>query len=107
VSDIATDLVAEADLVDPGIPVALKGESWTISLMRYSIVRILEGDYPGDQLFVGHDDPDLSSPAFQAGVRHRLWLTRTFPDQAMILSATSEREHGAFFCLRFELIPRA
>jgi len=103
-SDPAAELIVEADLIDPGIPVPAKGESWVISLMRYTVVRVLEGEYPHDDVFVGHDDADLDTPEFRAGVRHRLWLTRTFPEQATILSATATREEGAFYCLRFELV---
>jgi hypothetical protein len=97
------ELVVEADLIDPGIPVPAKGEAWVISLMRYTVVRVLEGEYPHSDLFVGHADAVADTPGFQPGVRHRLWLTRTFPEQATILSATATREGGAFYCLRFEL----
>jgi hypothetical protein len=98
------ELVVEADLVDPGIPVPARGEAWVISLMRYSVVQVLSGEYPHDELFVGHDDPDLDAAEFREGVRHRLWLTPTFPEQAAILSPVPERPHGAFYCLRFELV---
>jgi hypothetical protein len=98
------ELVVEAELIDAGIPVPAKGEAWTISLMRYRVVQIVTGEYAHAELFVGHDEPDLDAAEFRAGVRHRLWLTRTFPERASILSATPERPHGAFFCLRFEVL---
>ena len=103
-SDPAAELVVEADLIEPAIPVPAKGEAWVISLTRYTVVRVLEGRYPHSDLFVGHDGVDPASPGFEPGVRHRLWLTPHFPEEVSILSATAVREGGAFLCLRFELV---
>ena len=97
------DLIIEATLEDSGLPVPDPGE-WTIPLMRYAVVRVLEGEYPHRELYVGHEHADPDAPEFQLGVRHRLRLTPTFPDQASLLTPWDVRDRGAFYCLGFDLV---
>jgi hypothetical protein len=99
-----SDLVVEAELIDPGKPVPALGMLYAIGLMRYRLERVLEGSYDGDELLVGHSAPDLSAPEFQTGVRHRLELVRTFPDGASVISAFDTSERPAVYCVAFTLI---
>jgi hypothetical protein len=95
------DLIVEATLEDSGLGVPDPG-NWTIPLMRYAVERVLEGEYPHRELYVGHEHAHPNAPEFQVGARHRLRLTHTFPDQASILTPWDVRDHGAFYCLGFD-----
>jgi hypothetical protein len=104
VNDLTADLVVEAELLDPGSPVPAPGILHAIGLMRYAVLRVLEGDYEHDEIYVGHSGADLSAPKFRPGARHRLTLSRTFPNAASVLSPFDTRALGAFYCLAFEPI---
>lgn len=100
------ELVVEARLLDPGVPVPRPGYIYAIGLMRYQVLRILEGHSPSEILLVGHDNPDLNDPRFRPGVLHRLRLTRDFPEHASLVNPFGDRlpEEGAFFCKSFEVV---
>lgn len=99
-------LTIEAKLLDPGLPAPLPGDMYTISLMRYEVLKVLRGEYPHRFIFVGHSAPDLHSPSFRVGVVHRLQLSRKFPRRSDILNKFENEPHdaGVFFCLSFEAI---
>jgi hypothetical protein len=99
-----TDLVVEAELRDPGTPVPAPGMLHIVAIMRYAVVRVLEGDYEHDEIYVGHSAADLSTPAFQPGARHRLELSRTFPEAASVASRFDTRDAGAFYCVSYEVV---
>lgn len=98
------ELVVDAVLEDPGEPVPDPGDELIIALMRYAVSRIVEGDYPHRKLFAGHARPQLGAPEFEPGVRHRLTLTREFPDHANVLTPPDVGELGVFYCPSFELL---
>jgi hypothetical protein len=99
-----SELVVEATLEDPGPPAPALGVLYLVSLMRYSVERVLEGEYPHRELYAGHAGADLASHAFHPGARHRLELTRTFPQRASVESAFDVGELGAWYCERYELL---
>ena len=99
-------LTVEAELLDTGFPAPKPGVMYVISPMRYKILKVLQGSYPHQFILVGHHVPDLNSPQFQIGIRHRLHLTRKFPLHASILNKFEAEAHdlGTFFCLSFEVL---
>jgi hypothetical protein len=101
---VSADLVVEAELTDPGMPVPALGILHAIGLMRYRLERVIEGDYDDDELLVGHSGPDLSSPEFQPGAHHRLELSREFPEGASVLSTFDTSERSALYCVGFTVI---
>jgi hypothetical protein len=101
---VSADLVVEAELIDPGKPVPALGMLHAIGLMRYRLERVLEGSYVDDELLVGHSGPDLSAPEFQPGARHRLELSREFPEGASVLSVFDTSERPALYCVAFAVI---
>jgi hypothetical protein len=100
----APDLVVEAELRDPGTPVPAPGMLHMIALMRYAVIRVLEGDYEHEEIYVGHSGADHSDPAFQPGARQRLQLSRDFPAAASVASRFDTRDVGVFYCLSYELL---
>jgi hypothetical protein len=100
----APDLVVEAELRDPGTPVPAPGMLHVIALMRYAVIRVLEGDYEHEEIYVGQSGADLSDPAFQPGARHRLELSRSFPEAASVASRFDTRDVGAFYCLSYVVL---
>jgi hypothetical protein len=97
-------LLIDAVLEDPGRPVPDPGDEWLIALMRYGVLRVVEGDYPHPKLFAGHNRPRLGTPEFEVGVRHRLTLTREFPEHANLVAPPDVGELGVFYCPRFEVL---
>ena len=100
------ELIVEAELLDTGLSVPSPGDEYLISIMRYEVLNVLEGSYTHPQIFVGHDEPDLTSPQFRVGARHRLHLTRDFPEYAGTLNkfGVEARKVGIYFCLSFDVI---
>ena len=101
---MSEDLIVEAELIDPGMAVPALGMLHAIGLMRYRLERVIEGSYDGDELLVGHSGPNVSSPEFQPGVRHRLELMREFPAGATVLSTFDTSERPALYCAGFTVI---
>lgn len=98
------ELIAEAELIDAGPQMPPPGIFRGISLMRYRVLRVVEGEYPHTELFVGHEHADVGDPAFRPGAHHRLYLTRAFPDFASVLGAERAGPAGGYFCVRYELL---
>jgi|GEM_PF-6516190 len=103
---MAGQLTVEAELLDTGFPAPKPGVMYVISLMRYKVLKVLHGRYPHQFILVGHHVPDINSPQFQIGVRHRLQLTRKFPEHASILNKFKEeaRNLDIFFCQSYEVL---
>lgn len=100
------NLTVEGELLDVGLPAPLPGITYVISIMRYKVLRVVQGEYSYPYIFVGHDVPDLQSPQFQVSVHHRLQLTRKFPEHSSILNKFEDesRSVGVFFCVSFEVM---
>jgi hypothetical protein len=98
--------IVEAELLDPGEPVPRPGDMYLVSLMRYKVLKVVRGKYRHRFILVGHHLPDLSSPDFRIGIRHRLELTREFPPHATLLNKfeAESREIGVFFCSSFQVL---
>lgn len=102
----AAVLTIDAELIDTGEPAPRPGDMYIVSLMLYKVLKAIRKTYPHRFVLVGHEVPDLSSPEFQIGIRHRLHLTREFPPHASILNKF-EKEAGRgsiFFCTAFEVV---
>jgi hypothetical protein len=99
-------LVVDASLLDAGAPAPKPGIIYTVSLMRYQVQRIVRGEYAHASIFVGHHLPDLGAPEFRVDARHRLFLTRQFPEHASILDAfqTDVSKTTPFFCLSLDVL---
>ncbi len=96
------ELIVDAELLDPGPPMPLRGMFHAIALMRYRVLAVVEGAYEHPELHVGHVGADLADAAFQPGARRRLYLTRAFPDGVNVLGVEQAGPGGAFFCERSE-----
>ena len=99
-------LVVEAELLDTGMEAPGPGIMYIISLMRYKVLKVVQGVYPYQFILVGHHVPDLNSPEFHIGVRHLLHLSKDFPDHANILNKFQDEsdQEGVFFCVSFEVL---
>lgn len=102
----ATVLTIDAELIDTGEPAPRPGYMYIVSLMLYKVLKVIRGAYSQRFIHVGHHVPDLSSPEFQVGVRHRLRLTREFPPHASILNKFERegRNMSIFYCRAFEVM---
>ena len=100
------ELVVEAALSDVGLPAPNPGTIYSISLMRYEVIKIIQGRYPHPAIFVGHHRPDLSEREFTVGGKHRLRLSKEFPEHASILDKfqTPVSRNEPYFCLSFEFL---
>ena len=105
-SKAAAALTIEAELIETGEPAPKPGDMYVVSLMLYKVLKVIRGTYRRRSILVGHKNPDLGSPAFQVGVRHRLHLAREFPRHASILNKyeNEARGGGIYFCTAFELV---
>jgi hypothetical protein len=101
---IDPELIVEAELIDPGPQMPPPGIVHGVALMHYRVLRVLEGEYAHADLYAAHDGADLSAPAFQPGARHRLYLTRSFPEDVSVLGLDKAGDRGAYFCPRYELL---
>lgn len=99
-------LVVDATLRDAGNPAPQPGFVYIVSLMRYEILDVVDGEYPDSSIFVGHHSPNLMGPEFRVGASHRLRLTREFPRYATILDKfqTELSTTKPFFCVSFEVL---
>ncbi|WP_433306139.1 hypothetical protein ACQP2F_19995 [Actinoplanes sp. CA-030573] len=79
-------LTVDAELVDPGDPAPRPGDMFIVSLMLYRVLAVRSGAYSDPFILVGHRTPDLGSPEFRRGVRHRLRLTAEFPPHATVVN---------------------
>jgi hypothetical protein len=104
--EVVKQLTIEAQLLDTGIEAPKPGVMYVISIMRYKVLKVVHGVYPYQIVFVGHHVPDLNSPQFRIGVRHRLKLRKSFPENASILNKfQDEKDNGSiFFCVSFEVL---
>jgi hypothetical protein len=102
----SAQLEIEAELLDTGSLAPKPGDSYIIPIMRYRVLKVVAGQYPHQYVFVGHDRPDLQSPQFRIGARHRMRLTRDFPEHSTILNGFEDesRDVGVFFCLSFDAL---
>jgi hypothetical protein len=93
-------LIVEAELIELGPEPDLPGDTLSISVSRYALLRVVIGEYLGRVLLVGHRYEDRMSPNFAIGCRHRLELTRRFPTNATLLNSFSRggAEMPVFFC---------
>jgi hypothetical protein len=66
------------------------------------VLRVVEGDYSDPDLYVGHDGASRSHPVFRPGARHRLYLTRAFPEGVSVIGLEKAGPSGAYFCVRYE-----
>jgi hypothetical protein len=98
------ELIVDARLEDPGRQEPMPGDTYTLSVMRYAVERVVEGDYTHQELFAAHAWADLGSPEFQPGTRHRLWLTREIPPRATWTVDWEPAPGGILFCLRYEVL---
>jgi hypothetical protein len=82
------------------------GDAFAIAIFHYDVLGVLEGDYPHPIVLVGHEGADLSSPEFGLGVRHRLRLTRDFPEHSNLLNpfVREAAEFGVYFCRSFQVL---
>ncbi|MGB2904098.1 MAG: hypothetical protein WBJ68_08840 [Candidatus Dechloromonas phosphoritropha] len=99
-------LVVEARLLDAGASAPKPGIVYIVSLMQYEVLGIVHGEYPHSSIFVAHHLPDLGAAGFRVGTRHRLYLTKQFPEHASILDAfqTELSKSSRFFCLLYEIL---
>ena len=104
-SNPTVQLVVDAKLMDVGIPAPKPGIIYSVSLMQYEVLKVIHGKYRHPFIFVGHHLPDLGGSKFVTGTKHRLYLTKEFPEHASILdkyqTPVSGRER--YYCLRFEV----
>lgn len=98
-------LVVDAKLMDCGIPAPKPGIIYSVSLMQYELLKVIHGEYCHPFIFVGHHLPDLGGWEFVPGTKHRLYLTREFPEHASILDKYQTPVSGKerYYCLRFEV----
>lgn len=98
-------LVVDARLLDVGIPSPKPGVIYSVSLMRYEVLEVIQGKYSHPFIFVGHHLPDLRGAEFNVGTKRRLYLTKEFPEHASILDKYQTPILGreAYYCLRFEV----
>jgi hypothetical protein len=102
-------LVVDATLLDTGAPAPKPGIVYVVSLMHYGVLGVVRGAYPHSSIFVGHSLPNLASGEFRVGTRHRLYLTKLFPEHASVLDAfqTDVSKTLPFFCSSFEVLAPA
>ena len=93
-------MILDAELLDPGPPTPRPGFFNVIALMRYRVLAVVEGAYAYPEVHVGH----AGAPAFEPGARHRLHLTREFPEGVNVLGVEQAGPGGAFFCTRYEVL---
>jgi hypothetical protein len=105
-ADGPASLIVDAELLDVGAPAPKPGATYVIALMRYKVLRVVRGSYKDSLIEVGHDMPDLGSPKFRVGARHRLELTTEFPKQATLLQSPTAvaGKSGIFFCTKFAML---
>lgn len=101
-SQPAPELILDAELVDPGQPMPPPGIFHGIALMRYRVLRVIEGEYKHSETHVGHAQANPKDPTFQQGARHRLYLTSAFPEHVSVLGVEQSSPGQVFFCLRLE-----
>jgi len=80
------EIIIEGELLDLGPEPDLPGDTLSISISKYRVLRVLAGHYAHAFILVGNSYEVRMSPAFVRGVRHRLDLTRNFPPHASLLN---------------------
>jgi hypothetical protein len=99
---VSIDLIVEAELIDPGPEMPPPGIFHGVALTHYRVLRVVEGEYSDPDLYVGHDGASRGNPAFRPGARHRLYLTRAFPEGVSVVGLEKAGPSGAYFCVRYE-----
>lgn len=97
-------LLVDAEIHTPGIQVPKPGDEFEIAITRYTVLRVLEGEYPHSVILVGHTFADFSTPQFQRGAQHRLHLTSEFPERAVLVNPFRQEAAliGVYYCPSFE-----
>jgi hypothetical protein len=99
----AATLEIEAEVIDPGPSTPPPGVTYFIPITRYRVLKVLHGDYGHDVILVGHDP--FKRPPLTVGARHRLRLTREFPEQSTPVNPfTADGHRGLFFCKSVTLL---
>lgn len=93
-------LVIEGELLVLGPEPDLPGDTLSISVSEYWVLRVLNGQYAHRFILVGHSYADRMSTTFVVGALHRLDLTRHFPPHASLLNpfAAEAPRLGVYFC---------
>lgn len=101
----SVQLVVDARLRDVGLQSPRPGVIYSVSLMQYEVLEVVQGIYSHPFIFVGHHLPDLGGAEFIVGAKHRLYLTKKFPEHASILDRYQTPISGRepYYCLRFEV----
>lgn len=102
---MTTPLIIDGEILTPGPPVPARGDTFSIPITRYRVLAVHAGQYPHDIILVGHD-ADMRSPTFAAGARHRMTLTRDFPEESIPTNPFHAESFriGLWFCTSFHPI---
>jgi hypothetical protein len=100
------ELVLDAEVDTPGPQAPTPGHSHAISVTRYRVLRVLQGQYQHPIALVGHDRADMASSEFLPGVRKQLELTSKFPPHTTQLNPFTRENPGipVYYCVRSCLI---
>ena len=98
------NLLVEAKLFDVGTQAPLPGIK-IISLMKYEVLKVLEGECRQSSILVGHKKPNYGS-GFIPGSVYRLSLNKRFPEDCHIINAFEQEIESldGYYCIDFELI---
>lgn len=101
------ELTIEGEVLVVGPETDLPGDTLSISITKYRVLRVLTGNYEHPFILVGHSDEDRMSPTFTVGARHRLELTRHFPQHASLLNPfpAETPQLGVYFCRSLTVLP--
>jgi hypothetical protein len=99
--ETSIELILEAEVDTPGPQAPARGHSYPISITRYRVLRVLQGQYQHPFVLVGHDSADMSSPEFRPGVREQLELTSKFPAHSSQLNPFTRENPGfqVYYCV--------
>ena len=94
------DLVVEGEILVLGPIAPRPGDTLSIPITKYRVLRVLAGRYDHPQILVGHMPEDRLSESMTVGARQRLELTRRFPEYASLLNpfVAETAELGVYFC---------
>jgi hypothetical protein len=97
-------LVLDGELLTPGPPVPERGDTFAIPISRYRVLAVREGDYPHPVVLAGHALADMRAKTFAPGARHRMELSRDFPEGSVPVNPfhAESFQIGLYFCHRLE-----
>src|SRR5690349_8349221 len=103
--DLKKVIIMDAELIEKGISAPKPGIIYTISLLHYRVLQVVQGVYDKEHVLIGHHLPDLSSKSFNVGVCHHLWLVREFPRESSLLNTFQNESLKAdkLFCISFQV----